>query len=144
MLLSCGVGEDSWEPLGLQRDQTSQSKRKSVLNIHWKTSNQMVSILISNMISIWFPILWPPNAKNWPWCCERLKAGGEGDDSRRYGWMESPTRWTSLWASSGSCWWTGKPGVLQSMGSQRVRHDWLTELNWTYMSSISHWRYYNV
>ena len=64
------------------------------------------------------------------WCWERLKAGGEGDDRGWDGWMASPTWWTWVWASSGSWWWTGKPGVLQSMGSQRVRHDWMTELNW--------------
>ena len=65
-----------------------------------------------------------------PWCWERLKAG-EGDNRGWDGWMASPTRWTWVWASSGSWWWTGKPGVLQSMGSQRVGHDWATELNWT-------------
>ena len=65
-----------------------------------------------------------------PWCWERLKAGGEGDDRGWDGWMASPTRRTWIWASSGSWWWTGRPGVLQSMGSQRVRHDWETELNW--------------
>ena len=59
-----------------------------------------------------------------PWCWERLKAGGDG-------WMASPTQWTWVWVNSGSWWWTGKPGVLQSMGSQRVRHNWVTELNWT-------------
>ena len=64
-----------------------------------------------------------------PWCWERLKAGGEGDDKGWDGWMASPTWWTWVWASSWSWWWTGKPGVLQSMGSQRVRHDWATELN---------------
>ena len=59
-------------------------------------------------------------------------------EGRRRGWqrmrwlMASPTRWTWVWASPGSWWWTGKLGVLQSMGSQRVRHDWATELNWTY------------
>ena len=47
------------------------------------------------------------------------------------GWMASPTQWTWVWVSSGSWWWTGKPGMLQSMGLQRVRHDWVTELNWT-------------
>ena len=62
-----------------------------------------------------------------PWCWERLKAGGEGDDRGWDGWMASPTQWTWVWASSGSWWWTGKPGMLQSMGSQRVRHDWVTE-----------------
>ena len=48
------------------------------------------------------------------------------------GWMASPTQWTWVWVNSGSWWWTGRPGVLQSMGSQRVGHDWATELNWTY------------
>ena len=57
--------------------------------------------------------------------------GGEGDDRGRGGWMTSPTQWTWVWVSSGSWWWTGRPGVLQSMGSQRVRNDWATELNWT-------------
>ena len=66
-----------------------------------------------------------------PWCWERLKTGGEGDDRGWDGWMASPTQWTWVWVNSGSWWWTGRPGVLQSMGSQRVRHDWATEMNWT-------------
>ena len=66
-----------------------------------------------------------------PRCWARLKAGGEGDDRGWGGWMASPTQWTWVSVSSGSCWWIGKPGVLQSMGSQRVRHDWATEPNWT-------------
>ena len=70
-----------------------------------------------------------------PWCWERLKAGGEGDDRGWDGWMASPTWWTWVWASSRSWWWTGKPGVLQSTGLQRVVHDWETELNW-YMIQI--------
>ena len=60
---------------------------------------------------------------------QRLRAGGEGDDRGWDGWMASPTRWTWVWMNSGS-WWTGRPGVLQFMGSQRVGHDWATELNW--------------
>ena len=70
-----------------------------------------------------------------PWCWERLKAGGEGDDRGWDGWMASLTQWTWVWASSGRWWRTGKPGVLQPMGSQRVRHDWATEQKqppWTY------------
>ena len=59
----------------------------------------------------------------WPWCWERLKAGGEGDDRGWDGWMSSLTRWTWVWAVSGSWWWTGRPGRLRSMGLQRVRHD---------------------
>ena len=66
-----------------------------------------------------------------PWCWEGLGAGGEGDDRRWDGWMASPTRWAWVWVNSGSWWWTGRPGMLQFMGSQRVRHDWVTELNWT-------------
>ena len=66
-----------------------------------------------------------------PWCWERLRAGGEGDDRGWAGWMASPTQWTWIWVDSGSWWWTGRPGVLWFMGSQRVGHDWVTELNWT-------------
>ena len=66
-----------------------------------------------------------------PWCWERLKAGGEGDDKGWDGWMASLTLWTWVWASSRSWWWTGKPGVLQSLRSQRTGHDWVTELNWS-------------
>ena len=65
-----------------------------------------------------------------PWCWEWLKAGGEGDDRGWDGWRASLTQWTWVWGSSGSWWWTGKPGMLQSMGLQRVGHDWVTELNW--------------
>ena len=67
----------------------------------------------------------------WPWCWEWLGAGGEGDDRERNGWMASPTQWTWVWVNSGSWWWTGRPGVLQFMGLQRVGHDWATEPNWT-------------
>ena len=67
-----------------------------------------------------------------PWCWERLKAGGEGDDRGWDGWMASPTQWTWVWASSRSWWRTGKPGMLQLMRSQRVRHDW-TELKRGYI-----------
>ena len=65
------------------------------------------------------------------WCWERLKVGGEGDDSGWDGWLASLTQWAWVWASSRSWWWTGRPGVLRFMGSQRVRYDWATELNWT-------------
>ena len=74
------------------------------------------------------PILWRPDVKNWfiwkDWCWEKLKAGGEGNDRGWDGWMASPIQWTWIWVNSGSWWWTGRPGVLQSMGSERVRLDW--------------------
>ena len=59
-----------------------------------------------------------------PWCWERLKPGGEGDDREWDGWMASPTQWTWVWVNSRSWCWTGRPDVLQSIGSQRVRHSW--------------------
>ena len=61
----------------------------------------------------------------------KLKAGGEGDGRGWDGWMASPTQWTWIWVDSRSWWWTGRPGVLWFMGSQRVGHEWATELNWT-------------
>ena len=64
------------------------------------------------------------------WFGEWLKAG-EGDDRGWDGWMASPIQWTWVWVSSGNWWWTGKPGILQAMGSERVRHDCVTELNCT-------------
>ena len=86
----------------------------------------------------YFLATWYEELTHWkrPWCWERLKAGGERDDRRWDGWMASPTQWTWVWISFQSWWWTGKPGVLKSMGCQRVGHDWATELKW-YMF---HWR----
>ena len=78
-------------------------------------------------------ILWPSDAKKWliePCFQERLKVGREGDDRRWDDLMASLMQWTWVWVGSGSCWWTGKPGVLQSMGLLKVRHNWVTELNW--------------
>jgi len=73
-----------------------------------------------------------------PWCWERLKAGGEGDDRGWDGWMASPTQWTWIWVNSGSWWWTGKPGMLQSMGWEPVGHDWVIELN-AYTQNLERW-----
>ena len=122
MFSKCGIGEDSWESLGLQRDPTSQSYSKSVLNIHWKDWCRSWS---SNTLATWCE-----ESSHWkrPWCWGRFKTGREGEDRGWDGWTASPTWWTWVWASSGSRWWIGKPGVLQSMRSQRVGHDWATEL----------------
>ena len=76
---------------------------------------------------------WCKGLSHWrrPWCRERLMGGGEGDDRGWDGLMASPTRWTWVWAIFMNWWWTGKPGVLQSMGLQRAVHDWVTtEMNW--------------
>ena len=81
------------------------------------------------------PILWPPHVKSWlirkdP-DATKIEGRGDGDDRRWDAWMASPTQWTWVWINSRSRWWTGRPGMLQSMGLQRVGHDWVTELNWS-------------
>ena len=130
MLLNCGVGEDSWESLRLQGDPTSPSWRKSVLNIHWKDWCWSWN---SNILATWCEEL--THLKR-SWCWDRLKAGGEGDHRGWDGWMASPPQWTWVWVNSRSWWWTGRPGVLRFIGSQRVGHDWATELNWTELMVI--------
>ena len=121
MLLNCDVGEDSWESLGLQGDATSTSKRRSVLGVHWKDWRWSWN---SNTLATWCEEL-----THWkrPWCWESLKAGGEGNDR---GWDGITDSMDMSLSKSGSWWWTGKPRVLRFMGSQRVGHDWVTELNW--------------
>ena len=125
MLLNCGVGEDFWESLGLQGDPTSPSLKGSVLCVHWKgwCSRWNSNTLATSCEEL---IHWKR-----PWCWEGIGAGGEGDDRGWDGWMASPTRCTWVWVNSGSWWWTGRPGVLRFVGSQRVRYDWGTELKWT-------------
>ena len=110
--------------LGLQGDTTSPLKRRSVLGVHWKDWCWSWN---SNTSATWWEEL--THLKR-PWCWGRLRAGGEGDDRGWDGWMASPTQWTWVWVNSGSWWWTGRPGVLQFMGSQRVGYDWATELNY--------------
>ena len=98
---------------------------KSVLNIHW---NDWYWSWNSSTLATWCKEM--THLKR-PWCWEKLKEGGKGDSRGWDGWMVSLTRWTWVWVNSGSWWWTGRPGVLQFMGSQRVGHDCVTELNWT-------------
>ena len=85
-------------------------------------------------------LMWRTDSLKRTWCRERLKARGEGDNRGWDGWMASPTQWTWVWASSRSWWWTGRPGMLQFMGSQKVGHNWVngTELNlrWSIFSYI--------
>ena len=104
---------------------------KSLLRVPWSARRSNQSILKeispecsleglmlklnSNTLATWCEELtyW-----KWPWCWERLEAGEEGDNRGWDGWMASPTQWTWVWVNSGNWWWTGRPGVLESMGSQ--------------------------
>ena len=124
MLLNCGVGEDSQESLDC----------KEIQPVHPKGNQSWVFIGRIDAEAE-TTILWPLGGKNWligkdpdagkDWRQE--EKGKTGWD----GWMASLTQWTWVWVNSRSWWWTGRPGVLQSMGSQRVGHNWATELNWT-------------
>ena len=119
-LSNCGAVEDSWESLRLQRDQPINLKGNQLWTFVGRTDAKAET-----------PLFWPPNVKSqltgkdpdagkgW----RQKKKGTKGWD----GEIASPTQWTWIWASSGRWWRTGKPGVLQSMGTQRVRHGWATE-----------------
>ena len=122
MLLNCGVGADFWEFPGLQGDPTSPFLKEISPRWYWKDWCWSWN---SNTLATSYEEL--THLKR-PWCWERLKAGGDGDDKGWDGWMASLTQWTWVWVDSGSWWWTGRPGVLWFMGSKRVGHDWVIEL----------------
>ena len=129
ILSNYGSGEDSWESLGLQGDQTRQYKKKLTLHIHWKDWCWSWS---SSTLATWCKKL-----THWQrsWCWERLRAGGEEGSREWDGWMASPTQWTWVLSQLRELVKDrvrGGPGVLQSMVLQRVRHNWATELNGTY------------
>ena len=126
-------GIDAFE-LWCWRRLESPLDRKEIQPVHPKGDQSWVFIGRTDAEAE-TPILWPSHLKNWlilkrPWYWERLKAGGEGDERGWDGWIASPTQWIWVWVNSGSWWWTGRPWRAASMGSQRVEHDWATELNW--------------
>ena len=96
---------------------------KIIALTRWTFVGKVMSLLLNMLSRLVVTFL--------PRCWEGLGAGGEGDDRGWDGCMASPTQRTWVWINSGSWWWTGRPGVLQFMGLQRVGHDWATELNWT-------------
>ena len=123
MLLNCGVGEDFESPLDC----------KEIKPVNPKGNQSWIFSLEGQVLKLKFQyfghLMQIIDSLKRPYCWERLEAGG-GDSRGWGGWMASPTWWTWVWASSGSWWWTGKPGMLQLMRSQRVGREWATELNW--------------
>ena len=125
MLLNCGAGEDSWESLGLEGRRSNQSiLKKIVLGVHWK-----------DWCWSWNSNTWPHDTKNqliWK-DPDFGKIEGRRRGQQRMRWLNGITQqWTWVWVNSQCRWWTGKPGVLRFMGSQRVGHDWdWIELNQT-------------
>ena len=126
MPLNCGVGEDSWESLGLLGDPTSPFWRRSALGFPWKewcwSCNSSTLATSCEELTHWKRL----------WCWEGFGAGGEGDDRRWDGWMASLTRWTWVWVNSGSWWWMDREAwhaAIHGVAKSRTRlSDW-TELN---------------
>ena len=128
-------GCESWTT-----NKTGRWCSRRLLRVPWtaKRSNQSVLKEINSELftrrsdaEAETPILWPPYVKSW-FFGKNPDAGREwGKEEKGItgwdGWMASPTWWTWVWVNSGSWWWTGRPGVLWFMGSQRVRHDWATD-----------------
>ena len=133
--------KESWAPknwcfwtLVLEKTLESPLDFKEIQPVHPKGSQSWIFIGRTDADTE-APIIWPPDGKSCltgkdPDAGKKLKTG-EGNDRGWDGWMASLTQWTWVWVNSGSWWWTGRPGVLQSMGSQRVGHDWAVELKWT-------------
>ena len=123
MLLNCCVGEHSWVPWTARR--ANQFILKEI-----SPEYSLEGLILSwnaNTLATWYEDMahW-----KWLWCWERLKVG-EGDNRGWDDWMASLTQWAWVWLNFRSCWWTGRPGMLHSMGSQKVGYDWVTELKWT-------------
>ena len=126
---------------------------RRLLRVHWteRISNQSIlkemspeysleGLMLKLKLQYFGHLMRRTDSLKRPWCRQRLKAGGEGDDRGWDGWMASPTQWTWVCVDSGSWWWIGRPGVLQFMGSQRVGHDWL---NWTELvAQAQHYGFY--
>ena len=132
--------KESWAPknwcfwtMVLEKTLESPLDCKEIQPVHPK-GNQSWTFIGRADVKAETPILWPPDTEltyfKRPWCWKGLGTGGEGDDRGWDGWMTSLTQWTWVWVNSGSWWWTGRAGMLQSMGSQRVGHVWAIELNW--------------
>ena len=118
----------------LEKTLESPLDYKEIQPIHLKGNQSWIFIERTNVeVETNSLATWCKELIHWkrPWFWERLKAGGEGDARGWDSWMASPTGWKWVLVSSGSWWWTGKPEVLQSIRSQRVGHNWATELNWT-------------
>ena len=127
MLLNCGVGELE-STLDCKEFKTVDPKRNQCWTFIGRTDAEAEAPLAT----------WGEELTHWNrlWCWEWLEAGGQGDYRGWDGWMASPTRWTWVWVSSRSWWWTRKPGVLQSMGFQRVATvEWL---NWTELNRFTY------
>ena len=133
----CSIGEDSWESLDCREIQPVHPKGDQSWVFTGRTDVEAEA-----------PVLWPPDVKSW-------LIGKDPDSGKDWGQekkvmtedemrMASLTQWTWVWVDFGSWWWTGRPGVLWFMGSQRVRHSWATELSWYLIAPFPHFYYFDI
>ena len=139
-------GCESWTIKKAERQKTDAFELwcwRRILRVPWtaRRSNQSIlkeigpeyslkGLMLKLKSQYFGHLMWRTDSLEKTWCWERLRAGGEGDNRGWDDWMASLTQWTWVKVNSGSWWWTGRPGVLQSMGSQSVGHYWTTELTW--------------
>ena len=108
---------------------TARKSNQSILK-EISPENSLEGLMLKLKLQSFGHLMWRTDSLEKTWCWERLKVR-VGVDRGWDSWMASPTQWTWVWASTRSWCWTGRPGMLQSMGLQSVGHDWVTELNWT-------------
>ena len=131
MLLNWGVGEDSWRVLWTAR-RSNQSILKEI-----SSKYSLEGLMLKLKLQYFGHLMWRADSSEKTLMLGKIEGGRRRGQQRWDGWMASPTQWAWVGVNSGSWWWTGRPCMLQSMGSQRVRHDWETELNWTKCVSVS-------
>ena len=126
MLLNCGVGEDSWDPLGLQGRRFKQFILKEI-----NPEYSLEGLMLKLKLQYFGHLTWRTDSSEKTLMLRKIE-GRRRREWQRMRWLDGITdRWTWVWVNSGSWWWTGRPGMLRFMGSQRIRPDWVTELNWT-------------
>ena len=126
MLLNCGIGEDSWVPWTARRSNQFILKEIS-------PEYSLEGLMLKLKLQSFGYLIWRTDSLEKTLMLGKIEGGREGGDRWWDGWMASPTRWTWVWSSYRSWQWTRKVGMLQSMGLQRGRHDWVTELNWGFL-----------
>ena len=119
----------SWRRL-LRFPWTARRSNQSILK-EISPEYSLEGLMLKPKLQYFDHLMWRANSFEKTLMLGKIRAGGKGDDKGWVGFMVSPTQWTWVWVNSDSWWWTGRPGVLQFMESQRVGHDWATELNWT-------------
>ena len=110
---------------------SSQSTLKEISPEYW-----LEGLMLKLKLQFFGHLMWRADSFEKTLMLGKFEGRKRTGDSGKGGWMASPTQWIWVWVNSGSLWWRGRPGLLQSMGSQRVRQDWATELNWTVLSNI--------